>query len=997
MIGFLQINVGVSPLAQNFMVETAKEYECDIILVSEQCRNGGEEYGWYNDQSHRAAIYVTKEVAIEAVGPPESGFRWLQIGGIRVYSVYWSPTVTLASYADFLERLEASVRSSLVPVIVAGDFNAKSPEWCSPITDTRGVMLVEMASSLGLQVCNDGGPTFVRANQRTYIDVTLASEIIARKITNWRVLNGVNSASYHKYIVFTMVSTRPRTQQTGLNSGWNWRKLDKEALEEYIRSTPIIRVESDRVEDLYNSLDCYMSDACSQSMPRRVYHGNKKPAYWWTEEIAALRKSSFAARRKYQRARERRGADDCREEQRRAREALKALRVAVRKSQARAWDRLCELVDSDPWGLPYRLVTGKLLGRRPIPELTAPGRLEHIVTGLFPPCPAVEWQIPVHTGAMLSVAPVTPDEVRALARSLPTGKAPGPDCVPDAVVRVVALARAEEVAYVFTKCLEMGVFPVEWKRARLMLIRKPGKPLDQPSSYRPLSLINTTAKLFERVIKGRLEVHLNSIPEGLSDRQYGFRKGRSTIDAIEDVRNVVQRVGTGPLAARDLCVLVAIDVANAFNSAPWHRIGGALLAKGVPSYLVNIIRDYLNNRCLITEIGDVAISCGVPQGSVIGPLLWNIFYDGLLELPLPVGVRLVGFADDLAVLGTAHTTELLEMAVNPALVMVAEWMAENGLSVSVAKTKAIMLTSKRGYRRPGLILQGTQLALSDHIRYLGVELSSNLGFRRHIQVASDRASKTTAALSRLLPNVGGPTQAKRKLLASVVNSQLLYASPVWCSSLVFQNHRNTILGPQRRMALRVARAYRTVSTAAILVIASCTPVHLIARGRGEARRLAESGVAPPVAMRIVDELVWSWWQAEWSEEEGVGQWTKRLIPSVRSWVNRRHGSISYHLAQLLTGHGCFQQYLFRFARVTGPECVSCGQPSDCAEHTFFDCDRWYARRRALEVSVDCEITPETIVEAMLKSSSNWKLIEDYVTEILKMKEDEERVRQGVII
>lgn len=175
--------------------------------------------------------------------------------------------------------------------------------------------------------------------------------------------------------------------------------------------------------------------------------------------------------------------------------------------------------------------------------------------------------------------------------------------------------------------------------------------------------------------------------------------------------------------------------------------------------------------------------------------------------------------------------------------------------------------------RPDLRLQGAQLDLCKHMRYLGVELSSNLGFKDHIQVASAKPAKTAAVLSRIMPNLGGPKQAKRGQLASVVVSQLLYASPVWCSSLVFRNHKNIILGPQRKVALRVARAYRTVSTAAILVVAGCTPVHLIARGRGELRRLIKSGVATQVARSIVDDLVWRWWQMEWTTEEGTGIWT----------------------------------------------------------------------------------------------------------------------------
>lgn len=96
----------------------------------------------------------------------------------------------------------------------------------------------------------------------------------------------------------------------------------------------------------------------------------------------------------------------------------------------------------------------------------------------------------------------------------------------------------------------------------------------------------------------------------------------------------------------------------------------------MPVYIINIIRDYLNNRRLPTEMGDLRISCGVPQGSVIGPLFGNIFYNDLLNRVLPARVNLTGFADDLAVVRTAHTTDLLEETVNPALSLI--WVAQTG-------------------------------------------------------------------------------------------------------------------------------------------------------------------------------------------------------------------------------------------------------------------------------------------------------------------------------
>lgn len=193
------------------------------------------------------------------------------------------------------------------------------------------------------------------------------------------------------------------------------------------------------------------------------------------------------------------------------------------------------------------------------------------------------------------------------------------------------------------------------------------------------------------------------------------------------------------------------------------------------------------------------------------------------------------------------------------------------------------------------------------------------------------------------------------------------------------------------MAIRVACSYRTVSTAAILVVAGITPVHLVAWGRGEIRRLTLTGMIPQATKVAIGEKIWKWWQDEWDDNQEVGAWTKRLVPYIRPLVNRGHGDVGYHLAQFLTGHGCFQQYLFRFARVVGPECVSCGHQGDYAEHAFFDCDRWYRRRRELEVDMGQDLKPEKVIHYMLSSRENWRKISKYVTLILGTKEQEERV------
>jgi len=204
--------------------------------------------------------------------------------------------------------------------------------------------------------------------------------------------------------------------------------------------------------------------------------------------------------------------------------------------------------------------------------------------------------------------------------------------------------------------VKTGVFFESWKIATLVLLRKGDKPLDQPSSYRPLCLINSIGKLFERLLKARITRHLLEQPDGISEHQFRFMRGRSTTQAIEAVMNIVKRVGSGQLYNRKLCALVSLDVANAFNSAPWEKIDAALIHKRFPAYIIKMIRSYFDGRSIITESGRRLVTTGVPQGSVIRPILWNVFYDGLMRLKLPDGVQIVCFADDAAVVATGHTT-----------------------------------------------------------------------------------------------------------------------------------------------------------------------------------------------------------------------------------------------------------------------------------------------------------------------------------------------------
>lgn len=256
----------------------------------------------------------------------------------------------------------------------------------------------------------------------------------------------------------------------------------------------------------------------------------------------------------------------------------------------------------------------------------------------------------------ISELEVSNDEILQVAKRLTGRKAPGPDGIIGGILKLAMGELAPVVGSLMTDCLQTGQFPDRWKRAILVLLPKEGKPADSPSAYRLICLLDELAKLLERIIIQRIIQHLTIVGPDLSPDQYGFRRGRSTIDAILSVRSrteaIVQRGG--------VALAVSLDITNAFNTVLLHAIGSALVAYDIPPYLITIIRGYFQNRKFMyydrdERLCEREVKAGVPQESVLGPLLWDLAYDCVLRAALPPGATVVGYADDTIVVVGGET------------------------------------------------------------------------------------------------------------------------------------------------------------------------------------------------------------------------------------------------------------------------------------------------------------------------------------------------------
>jgi len=200
----------------------------------------------------------------------------------------------------------------------------------------------------------------------------------------------------------------------------------------------------------------------------------------------------------------------------------------------------------------------------------------------------------------------------------------------------------------------------------------------------------------ERIVVGRLNEHLRENAE-LSERQFGFRAGRSTIDAVVELRACLEQIIQG----RGVALAVSLDIVNAFNTLPWDKIGAGLRAHGVPGYLVRIVRAYFEGRGIVFRDAEGVcrrrrIRRGVPQGSVLGPLLWNLAYDEVLGRVLPPGCHVICYADDTLVLAGGRSWEDAIAKGNVAVAEVVGGIKGLDLGVAPRKTEAIFHDGSRG-------------------------------------------------------------------------------------------------------------------------------------------------------------------------------------------------------------------------------------------------------------------------------------------------------------
>nr|BAC57910.1 reverse transcriptase [Anopheles gambiae] len=975
MVRLLQHNQNHSYAAFQLMWQTIREESADIVLIADPYLATTNVKVLRNDDN-TAAVVVNADLPVKVVSKALKGLMVVDIGDMRVVSVYAPPRFSMEEFQIMLDNTVMAV-TGIHKFVIGGDFNAWSASWNNQLGERgetqkrRGELVLSTFAQIDAILLNDGStPTYVGPGRTSVVDLTFASRTVARSF-KWEVLSSYMNSD-HRAIRIDLETQSVRNLSRPI-TGWSIKYFSKDIFEVMMQAA--VDTEVTTSEDLMRIL----VTACNATMTKRKRYTPNKSAFWWTLEIEALRKECKHRDRLAQRAFHTDLYSTFRDEFKVARNALKRL---IKHTRQRKWKEFLGTANNASFGIVYH--TFKKVAEGSIgPRTMTLDEFREVVSELFPTHPNTVWP-DYRIDQPREFERITNDEILAVARRLPNKKAPGPDGIPNEALKVGMLTATDAFCRVYQGCLENAKFPDEWKRQRLVLIPKPNKPPGEPGSVRPICLLDGAGKGLERIIVQRLNAHIEEV-NGLSDDQFGFRSRRSTVDAIQRVVDIVSVARSRNRYSGRYCAVVTLDVTNAFNSASWLAIANALQRINTPKYLYDIIGDYFRNRVLMYDTTDgpaeIAVTSGVPQGSVLGPTLWNLMYDGVLRVAMVEGARIIGYADDIVLLVEGNCVDDIEILVSSQIRIIDRWMTDNGLKIAPTKTEFIMVSSHQRIQH-GAIRVGDHVVHSSRtLKYLGMVLDDRLEYTSHIRYAVERATKLWTTLVRMMPNKAGPSSNVRRVIALTVVAKVRYASPIWCHTLRFANRRQWLRRFYRPVVQRVISSFRTTSHDAVCVLAGMIPLHLLLDedSRTFHRRRAEN-IAGSVARNMERVTTMERWQREW-DESVHGRWTYRLIPDVNRWISRRFGGVDFFLSQFLSSHGFYAYQLHRMQLTGSPLCDACEEPED-AEHTIFHCVRHRELIIRLQHQVDEELTPENIIEVMSANRYNWSMVHQAVRTIM---------------
>uniref|UniRef100_L7LY18 Putative tick transposon n=1 Tax=Rhipicephalus pulchellus TaxID=72859 RepID=L7LY18_RHIPC len=712
-----------------------------------------------------AAVYIRREVPHVALNVADLCTDVIEVSAIRaqignqkvsIASVYASPHKKI-SIEKFLEDL---CHRCPAPRIICGDFNAHHTSWGDKSSDARGRCLESAIDKLDLCIANDGNVTFLRPPACTsIIDLTLHSSDVELTCCTAPDRMGsdhfpifINVAGYH------------------LTAAKCSKVTDWDRYREHLD---------------HRSGDIFQDMLASKAAATAIL---KLPAHFPAPDLKL--RNLCAARRRAEKKLMRRSGEPALKTQFNRLNA--AIRRHTKKLRRKQWAAFCESLSVfAPLSRIWEVVNS--VGSTPQPlrpfvalalfkDISMPSLAEEFadvyIIGRESEPPSC---LPPHSASAID-APFTLRELTSAISSLRRRCAPGPDGITNQIIsNLPAEARSSLLTY-FNYVWELGNIPQTWKMAWVVPVLKPGKDRTELASYRPVSLTSCVAKLMEKLACVRLTWWIEN-RKSLPACMTGFRQRLSAQDNILDLVSHIEHqraYGFSTLA-------IFLDISKAYDYVFQSAIICRLVSMGITGHLLRFVHAFLSDRSIQVKLGTVLsntrkITRGVPQGSVLSPMLFNVAMAGLPDALKIVSkaVQISIYADDICIWLSGYQHKRLEMLGQRVVLSAQTHLASIGLTISAEKSRFMLFPGmRRRETRMKISLLDAPIQQVKYMRFLGVTLDSRMNWRRAVDKTISALSPRVNILRRMAgTSWGSHPSSMIRLHSAVIVNRVLFQLPL---------------------------------------------------------------------------------------------------------------------------------------------------------------------------------------------------------------------------
>ena len=424
--------------------------------------------------------------------------------------------------------------------------------------------------------------------------------------------------------------------------------------------------------------------------------------------------------------------------------------------------------------------------------------------------------------------PITPAEIRLEILSIPNNKSHGLYSCPTRLMKCASDVLSHLLAEIFNSSVLLETYPAKLKMSKIIPIFKADDETE-PNNYRPISLLSNFNRIFEKLMYKRMKAFINE-EDILYRSQYGFREEHSTQHAIIDIVNTIQsNMDKGLFSCG-----VFIDLKKAFDTVDHAILLDKLNHYGFRGIINNWFSSYLQNRTQTTLAGPhiserTLTTCGVPQGSVLGPLLFLLYINDIYTCSKVLNFYL--FADDSNILYADKNLKSLEQKVNAELNKLYVWLTSNKLNLNIKKSNFVIF---RPYQKslsfqPKIRIfdneknMNISLDCKNYVKYLGILIDSNLSWKIHIEYIALKISKIVGLIAKLRHFV--PLHTLLNIYQSLISPYITYGLSVWGQAC--KSHLNKILTLQKRALRFMYFAKKNEHTIPLFINAKLLPLNFL--------------------------------------------------------------------------------------------------------------------------------------------------------------------------